>query len=100
MQKRCNLWRRFFLRTLKNYFSIFKCFLVKYLLFPNSRHILLLGFTFYPPLFVSTNVSNSLQLSKHNFWTAANSTQASILARKENYEMLGVSLNIRIGINK
>jgi hypothetical protein len=50
MQKRCNLWRRFF-----SYFSTFKFYFNQIYLFPNSRHILPPACTFYPPLFVSTN---------------------------------------------
>jgi hypothetical protein len=46
-------------------------------LLPNSRHILILTCVFYPPLFVSTNVSDYLELGKHGFWMAADSKQLS-----------------------
>jgi hypothetical protein len=71
MQKSCNLRRRFFC-ALWGLISPFSCFLkIKYLLFPNSRHILV-------PVYILSNsiylykpihllVSNSLQLGKHGF---------------------------------
>jgi hypothetical protein len=61
MQKSCNLLRRFFAHF-NDLFLHFQGFFfsIKYLLFPNSRHILLSACTFYPPLFVSTNQYTSL----------------------------------------
>ena len=77
--------------------------LIIHLIFSNSRHILLPACTFYPPLFVSTTNTlacfNSLQLGKHSFRMAVNTSQGSILVHRENYKVLRVSLTIGIGIN-
>jgi hypothetical protein len=56
LKKKLRYTAQSFLRTFKMYFSTLKFSSIKYLLFPNSRHISLPTYIFYPPLFVSTNL--------------------------------------------
>jgi hypothetical protein len=90
MQKSCNLWRRLFcalywrISPFSSFISIkYIYFLTLYVFYDQPVHFIHL----YSSL--QTNipqlVSNFLQLGKHGFWMAANSTQDSMLVRRENY---------------